>query len=138
MRQLPRVAQQNHWKTLDLPEQHVAISVDRVFSDREMQLIKLGLIPQEMEEKWFAYFSEDRLYLHRSWTGFCIYVVRFEKRDEQYIARELLLNRDRSQYRQTDDFDDAEDVFGLIDHLLLHPRNLRPEFELRVGGRRIE
>ena len=30
-----------------------------------------------MEDKWFIYWKEGMLFFQRSWTGFCIYVVRF-------------------------------------------------------------
>ena len=43
-----------------------------------MDLIKKGVIPKAMEDKWFIYYdtSENKLYLHRSWTGFLMYVVQ--------------------------------------------------------------
>lgn len=31
-----------------------------------------------MEDKWFWYMEGDTLYIHRSWTGFCIYIVEFD------------------------------------------------------------
>lgn len=28
-----------------------------------------------MEDKWFSYMDENTLYAHRSWTGYCIYII---------------------------------------------------------------
>ncbi len=79
-----------------------------------------------MDDKWFAYFKDERLYLHRSWTGFCIYVVRFEKLGIRYVAREVVVNRNPKQYGQTDNSRDAGLVFEIINLVLLAPRNRRP------------
>ena len=51
-----------------------------------------------MEDKWFEYFENNILYIHRSWTGICIYKVRFstDRRIE-----EVVVNRDSEQYRET-------------------------------------
>jgi len=46
----------------------------RASFDAEMfALVKQGLIPQAMEDKWFIYYDEPHLYLHRSWTGKPVY-----------------------------------------------------------------
>ena len=78
-----------------------------------------GLVPGQMEDKWFIYWQDDVLYFHRSWTGFCVYVVRFEFEGESYRMVEADLNRERSEYGQTDDDHDAAMISYLIDVLLL-------------------
>ena len=35
--------------------------------------VKQGLIPQAMEDKWFIYYEDPHLFLHRSWTGEPVY-----------------------------------------------------------------
>ena len=72
-------ATQNDWKTTDMPEARANLKVERAFSSEEMERIKYGLIPEEMEDKWVIYYEDDRLYLHRSWTGYRIYAVEFQK-----------------------------------------------------------
>ena len=37
-----------------------------------MDQIRAGHIPEMMEDKWFIYWQDDRLFFHRSWTGYCI------------------------------------------------------------------
>lgn len=41
------------------------------------QLQKNGLIPAQMEDKWFAYCEDSKLFFHRSWTGQAVYRVEF-------------------------------------------------------------
>ena len=56
-------------------------------------MLKLGHIPQEMEDKWFGYIEEDTLHIHRRWTGFCIYIVKICSSSGSYRRRELILNK---------------------------------------------
>ena len=81
--------------------------------------MRSGLVPGQMEDKWFIYWQDDTLYFHRSWTGFCVYVVRFEADGDSCRMAEADLNRERSQYDQTDDDHDAAMISYLIDVLLL-------------------
>ena len=85
-----------------------------------METIKNGVIPEEMEDKWFIYYesSENKLYLHRSWTGFCIYIIRFEEREDKFVATTAEVNRDPSQYSCTDDHQDKITVCIVMDSLL--------------------
>ncbi|MFH5803645.1 hypothetical protein [Alienimonas sp. DA493] len=90
-----------------------------MFSPQEIERIRLGLVPGQMEDKWFIYWQDDALYFHRSWTGICVYVVRFEIDGDSYRMCEADLNREPSQYSQTNDDHDAAMISYLIDVLLL-------------------
>ena len=103
-----------------MPAKKSVIVLDRAFSLQEMERICRGLIPQQMEDKWFIYYRDDVLYFHRSWTGFCIYVVRFEVDDEQGRMVEAEVNRDAEQYSETSDAFEAKMISYLTDVLLLH------------------
>ena len=89
---------------------------------RRFARIRQGLIPQAMEDKWFIFFEEPWLYSHRSWTGACIYAVRFASTDAGFTAVESWVSRDTNQYKEIrTDYDRA--VIGfLIDAMLLHRR----------------
>jgi hypothetical protein len=93
--------------------------MDMSFSMDEIQSIQMGVIPEEMEDKWFIYWERNTLYCHRSWTGFCVYVVRFACDEDGAKAFEADLNRDSKQYNNTDDQYDAEMIPHLIDAVLL-------------------
>ena len=107
------------WKTVPLPEERTTIGLDRNFSLEELEQIKRGVIPVEMEDKWFIYWENDTLCFHRSWTGFCVYVVRFACDDEGATAVRADLNRDPEQYNNNDDQYDAEMIAYLVDVVLL-------------------
>jgi hypothetical protein len=102
-----------------MPEECTVIGLDLRFTAGELEQMKRGVIPVEMEDKWFVYWQDDTLHFHRSWTGFCVYVVRFECDESGSRAVEATVNREPEQYRNTDDGYDASMVPYLIDVLLL-------------------
>lgn len=71
-----------------MPAARALLQLAREYTAQEFKSIIEGLVPQQMEDKWFIYYEEPWLYLHRSWTGFCIYIVRFEKSIAGYAIRE--------------------------------------------------
>ena len=62
-------ATRDSWETSEPPEAREPLGYERVFSDAEGERLRQGLIPQEMEDKWFVYFEDGWLHLHRCWTG---------------------------------------------------------------------
>lgn len=53
----------------------VPIPFEGAFSREEFDKIREGMVPEVMEDKWFAYFEKPHLFLHRSWTGHPVYRV---------------------------------------------------------------
>jgi hypothetical protein len=60
------------------------------FSRQEFEKIREGLIPKVMEDKWFIYFEEPYLFLHRSWTGKPVYRVTLAASDNGAAVAEAL------------------------------------------------
>jgi hypothetical protein len=60
------------------------------FSAAEFAKLKDGLIPRVMEDKWFIYFDEPYLFLHRSWTGKPVYRVRLSTECDAATVTEAL------------------------------------------------
>jgi hypothetical protein len=84
-----------------------------------MEQIRKGLIPEQMEDKWFVFFENDRLYFHRSWTGYCIFEVAFAATNNAFVIGAAEVNREPTQYSATDDAYDARLLSFLINSLLL-------------------
>ncbi len=112
-------AEQSDWKNKPLSTLHKTIALNRRFTQNEMNCITMGLIPEEMEDKWFIYWNDDTLYFYRSWSGVCHYIVRFKKEDEEYIMYKADINRNPEEYKETDDTKDIERINYLINRLLL-------------------
>ena len=85
------------WKALDMPSKKAVFTLKREFTPEQMNNLKKGHIPQEMEDKWFWYMEGNTLYAHRSWTGFCIYVICFSEDGNHTVT----VNREPSQYTET-------------------------------------
>ena len=112
-------ASRKSWKAKDLPEQREVLGFANSYTAEEFALIQQGLIPEAMEDKWFIYFDEPNLFFHRSWTGDCIYVLKFAERQGGAQVVESWANRDTNQYRETDIAYDGQLVQFLISALLL-------------------
>ena len=105
------IVTKNDWKTCDMPAGHDTFVFKRPFSDKQMQTLRMGHIPQEMEDKWFWYMEGDRLFAHRSWSGFCIYIVEFSSDGSHKVT----VNRDPEQYSCTDVNEDIITLNRLFD-----------------------
>lgn len=114
-----KTAEPTDWNALPMPEMRTTIPLGLLYHGKQVILMKRGVKPREMEDKWFVYWKGDTLYFHRSWTGFCVYVVRFEVEDMGAKAVEAVVNRDPDQYGGTDDEYDRRMIAYLIDVLLL-------------------
>lgn len=109
-------------KLTPLPAAKKQLSLPRTFTREEYRQITFGHIPKEMEDKWFVFFENDKIYFHRSWTGFCIYEVELQPTSDDFSIKSVWVNRDASQYTETDDEFDLQLLSHLIDRLLLGKR----------------
>ena len=105
-----QVAKRGDWKTEPMPERHDTFVLKRVFSEKEMEALRCGNIPQAMEDKWFWFMEGSTLWAHRSWSGFCIYRIDF-KEDNNHL---VTVNRDPEQYTCTSIKDDVESLNKLL------------------------
>lgn len=62
----------NSWKALPFV-QGKPIPYRALWSDEQFSRISRGLVPREMEDKWFIHYKVPHLFFHRSWTGEPVY-----------------------------------------------------------------
>ena len=106
-----KIAHREDWRNNPMPEKHETFVLKRSFSDRQMDALRRGNIPQAMEDKWFWYMEGSTLFAHRSWTGNCIYQIDF-KQDNKHI---VTVNRDPKQYTCTSIREDKRSLNKLLD-----------------------
>lgn len=58
--------------------------------------------------------DETTIRYYRSWTGFCIYVAKYEDNGELCRITELIVNRESEQYSCTDDEHDVALFMALL------------------------
>ena len=114
-----KTAEPTDWNAKPMPEYQTTIPLGFLYHGKQVLLMRRGVVPREMEDKWFVYWDDDKLYFHRSWTGFCLYIVEFECEGMGAKAVKAVVNRDSEQYGNTDDLYDAKMIHYLISVLLL-------------------
>ena len=56
--------------------------------------MRLGHIPENMDDKRFLFFEEGWLYFYGSWTGTCIYALRLDWSPNGVLVVDGWVNRD--------------------------------------------
>lgn len=79
--------------------------------------MRLGFLPQNMDDKWFVYFADGWLNFHRSWTGAHIYALKLDGSPFGVRVVEAWVSRDEEQYRSPGIEHDQEFVVSLINSL---------------------
>ena len=108
------VATKDSWTIMPMPEQHTTIPVGVILPENAMECVKYGHIPDAMEDHWFMYCDDNTIRYYRSWTGFCIYVAKYEKVDDGYKITDLTVNRYPEQYKCDDDKHDLALLMALL------------------------
>lgn len=82
----------------EMPANHTTFILERTLSEEERQHLCQGHMPMEMEDRWFSYCEDGKLYIHRSWTGFCIFIVNLQGPGPLTVT----CNQDPDQFNETD------------------------------------
>lgn len=110
-----RCAVRDDWEITPMPEKTAVFTIRRHFTDQEITNLKHGHIPSDMDDRWFSYFENGKLYIHRSWSGICIYIVRFDFSSD---VHQVTVNRDEREYACTDIEEDRDQLNTLISIVL--------------------
>jgi hypothetical protein len=90
------------------------------FSDTEYVILCRGLVPVEMEDKWFVFLEAHTLYFHRSWTGHCVYQLEMQATPTSHDVVRAMVASDHDMYHRSSDQYEAAMVDFLLRGLLLH------------------
>ena len=89
----------------EIGEKTHSIATDIRFSDRQFARIRYGLYPEQMEDKWFVYYDDNRLHCYRSWTGMKVYEAEIKRSGNACSITEIITERDPDRYDSADDED---------------------------------
>jgi len=112
------IIKKDRWKTEEFVKPK-AIKIELHLTETQFARIRFGRLPEEMEDKWFVYFDNNKLYFHRSWTGFKIFEAIINKSESGYIISEFIVERDGDRYTNIDDGEDIRSLYFLIGRGLL-------------------
>jgi len=129
-----KIATKNSWKIFEMPKSKIELKINpKIYSSEEFIKIKEGFIPREMEDKWFIYFENNKLYFHRSWSGFCAYEVIFIKNKDSFQIEKVYFNeqiyKDKSQI---DNKYESNLLLYLIDRILLGKKINFPDTKIKL------
>jgi len=113
-----------------MPDRHATFAVGATLDPFDSWLAARGVVPAEMEDKWFIYQEEGRLLFRRSWTGNLIWAVDAQWRGDTLHLGQATANRDPSQYTETSVDRDRAMLLYVLRTVLL---NLRAPFPADSG-----
>lgn len=113
----PEMATRNSGEALAMPTKRKRLALDLRFNGEEWAKVARGLVPHNLDEKWFVFLEDDWLNFHRN-NGVCIYRLRFVAEGDTHRCAEFWVNRDPTQYR-SDGEDDCALVTWIIRALIL-------------------
>ena len=90
------------------------------FSDTQFGKLTRGLIPREMEDKWFIFYEDTWLYFHRSWTGFGAFKTQLIKGEKGYLINEFWTEGNKEKYNAPEKNKNIQHFVFLIACALLH------------------
>ena len=112
--QKTKIATKDSWNIEPMPDKQTTIPMDENIPSAAMRIVKYGHIPDAMEDHWFMYCDETTIRYYRSWTGFCIYVAKYEDDGKTCKITELTVNREPEQYSCTDNEHDVALFMALL------------------------
>jgi hypothetical protein len=100
-----------------MPAERGRIVLERQYSVAEYGCLTEGHIPEGQDDRWFIWVGDDdRVHIHRSWTGFEIYEVQLHPSGGGYEVAEVWVNTDPEQH-QRDPRVDAAILGPMLDSL---------------------
>lgn len=106
-----------------VPQPEVIPPPGRVWTSREWNLIRRGHRSQDMDDKWHAFVEDDRLYLHRSWTGMGVYEAEFAADASGWRIVRAVVAGDHDSYRRRGDEYESALLEAVIEWILLGVRD---------------
>ena len=111
-----------HWLTRLKPlGAQAEIPYRRALTSAEVEALRAGLWPRDMDERWVVYLGDDGLAIHRSWTGNCIYrLPAAGSPDGALVLGPLFVRDDAEIYRRQEDAREIGSVESLIAETVEH------------------
>jgi ADP-ribosyl-[dinitrogen reductase] hydrolase len=94
-----KIASKSKWNTIPMTNPK-KLDVSISLNIEQLNKLKLGLIPNEMEDKWFAYFHNEYIHFHRSWTGYEIFKAKINTNDKGYQINEFWVEQNPEKYKE--------------------------------------
>ncbi len=111
-------ATRDSYRNEPMPEQRTWLVCECHLNEPEYRALVRGLIPQSQDDRWLVFEEDGWLYLHRSWTGHCIYALRLESRGDGWVVTEVWGNGDPEQYAATNEAHEVRRLDRLLNVII--------------------
>jgi len=115
---MKKIITRDDWRIFDMPVIYETAFLNKGLAAGDYQALLSGFLPRDMDDRWFMYANEGYVYLHRSWTGHCIFRLKIEVIKEECLLTELQINRDTNQYKSTNVEADKMEVDSIVSYLI--------------------
>lgn len=105
---------------LPMPWRRWPLGLAATFTGSEVVAIQRGFMAQDMDDRWRIRSISNWVYVHRSWTGSCIYAFQLllTAQGGATVGRSWV-NRNRREYRGCPLNEEREMCRAVIDRLVL-------------------
>jgi tetratricopeptide (TPR) repeat protein len=93
-----QTADKNSWKNFPMSDIKVKSPLTIEIPDVFYQNFKKGLLPETVEDKWFIYFEDDKVYFHEAESGICVYEMHLKYDEIQSRYAEVFYEGDERKY----------------------------------------
>lgn len=90
-------ATQNSWKTIPM-EKPQPYCTHLTLTPEHFAKLQMGFIPENMDDRWFVYFDNDWVYLHRSWTGYETFRAKIQTENDCYTIKEFWAETEQGKF----------------------------------------
>lgn len=111
-----KIATKDKWETIPMTNPK-KLDVSISLNIEQLTKLKLGLVPNEMEDKWFVYFENKTMHFHRSWTGYEIFKAKLNYNDSGCQINEFCVEQNPEKYKELDDARNISLFKNHIDYL---------------------
>ena len=110
------IATKERWKTIPMT-QPKKLGVSIFLNSKQLKKLHIGLTPNEMEDKWFAYLSDNAFHLHSSWTGYEIFKAKLTIVEGGAEITEFWVEQNPERYGEFNDESNISIFKRHIEHL---------------------
>lgn len=105
-------ATKESWRHTVMSDNIKELNINITLTNENMDLIKLGHIPLEMEDKWFMYVDEqdNSINYYNSWSGIQLF-KGYYKQKENTIIYKLIINDSKDAYNHKTTDNELIDLF---------------------------
>lgn len=93
------------------------LGVSIFLNTKQLKKLQIGLVPNKMEDKWFAYFHDNAIHLHRSWTGYEIFKAELTIVEDGAEINEFWVEQNPEIYRELNDESNISSFKRRIEYL---------------------